>query len=57
MDLLGIALEQLGFVIAILFLLYLISIVTRRHVSSDVEVSMPPAFTNMVGHRKKISQS
>jgi len=56
MDLLGIVLEQLGFVAAILFLMYLISIVTRQHVSSDVEVSMPPAFTNMVGHRKKLSQ-
>lgn len=57
MDLLGIVLEQLGFVAAILFLLYLLSLVTRRHVSSDVELSMPPAFTNMVGHGKKSRQS
>lgn len=54
MDLFGILLEQLGFIAAILLLLYLISIVTRQHVSSDEEV---PQTISMGHTRNKLSQA
>lgn len=57
MDLLGMLLEQLGFVAAILLLLYLISVITGRHAPSDVEIPIPQATTHLVDHRKKQSQS
>lgn len=57
MELLGMLLEQLGFVAAILLLLYLISVITGRHAPSDVEIPIPQATTHLVDHRKKQSQS
>jgi hypothetical protein len=44
MDILGILLEQVGFVAAILLLIYLISLITRSHISADVEV--PPSISD-----------
>jgi hypothetical protein len=52
MDVLGILLEQLGFVASIVLLLFFVSIVTGLHPSSDVGV--PQAIDNQYSSKKKL---
>ena len=52
MEILGILLEQLGFVAAILLLLFLVSVVTGWHPSSDIGV--PQAIDDQGSSKKEL---